>query len=138
MFTRPILTLDSTVVKVPNQVAKTHTPKSKNTNKVKQPILPLVRRLQEKRNKKNCKDQEMIQSSTTTDPGYLWESNKNTINITNKSKEVTPFPAGDNKAAMNRRESMRNTKTQMIQIRSTALEQSVKYFTGGLKQVSRP
>ena len=39
-----------------------------------------------------------------------WESNKNTINITNKSKEASPFPAGDHKAAMNRRESMRNTR----------------------------
>ena len=32
------------------------------------------------------------------------ESNKNTINITNKSQEVNPFPAGDHKAAMNRHE----------------------------------
>ena len=48
-----------------------------------------------------------------------WESNKNRTNITNKSQEVSPFPAGDNKAAMNRRESMRNTrhKTQMILMR---------------------
>ena len=38
------------------------------------------------------------------------ESNKNTINITNKSQEVNPFPAGDHKAAMNRCESMRNTR----------------------------
>ena len=40
----------------------------------------------------------------------IWESNKNTINITNKSQEVSPFPAGDYKAAMNRRESMGNTR----------------------------
>ena len=40
-----------------------------------------------------------------------WESNKNTINITNKSQEVSPIPAGDHKAAMNRCESMRS-KTQ--------------------------
>ena len=39
-----------------------------------------------------------------------WESNKNTINITNKSQEVNPFPAGYHKAAMNRRQSMRNTR----------------------------
>ena len=39
-----------------------------------------------------------------------WESNKNTINIINKSQEVSPFPAGDHKAAMDRRESMRNTR----------------------------
>ena len=28
-----------------------------------------------------------------------WESNTTTINITNKSQEVSPFPAGDHKAA---------------------------------------
>ena len=41
-----------------------------------------------------------------------WESNKITINITNKSQEVSPFPSGDHKAAMNtyRRESMTNTR----------------------------
>ena len=45
-----------------------------------------------------------------------WESNKITINITNKRQEVSPFPAGDHKAAMNRRESIKtqDTKTQMI------------------------
>ena len=37
------------------------------------------------------------------------ESNKNTINITNKSQGVSPT-AGNHKAAMNRRESMRNTR----------------------------
>ena len=40
----------------------------------------------------------------------IWESNKNTINFTNKSQEVSPFPAGDHKAAMSRRECMRNTR----------------------------
>ena len=39
-----------------------------------------------------------------------WESNKNTINVTNKSQEVSPYPAIDQKSAMNRRESMRNTR----------------------------
>ena len=38
-----------------------------------------------------------------------WESNTITINITNKSQDVSPFPSGDRKAAMNRRESMTNT-----------------------------
>ena len=28
------------------------------------------------RSKKGCKDQESIQSSTTPDPGYQWESDK--------------------------------------------------------------
>ena len=35
------------------------------------------------------------------------ESNNNTINITNKSQEVSPFPAGDHKAAINGRESIK-------------------------------
>ena len=39
-----------------------------------------------------------------------WESNKNTTNITNKLQEVSPVPAGDHKVAMNRFESMRNTR----------------------------
>ena len=38
------------------------------------------------------------------------ESNKSSINVTNKSQEVSPFPAGDHMAAMNRRESMTNTR----------------------------
>ena len=29
--------------------------------------------------KKGCKDQESIQSSTTPDPGYQWESDKLTV-----------------------------------------------------------
>ena len=40
-----------------------------------------------------------------------WEVTKTQVNITNKSQEVNPFPAGDRKAAVNRRESM---KTQGI------------------------
>ena len=39
-----------------------------------------------------------------------WESNKNTININDKSQEISSFPAADHKAATNRRESMRNTR----------------------------
>ena len=58
------------------------------------------------------------------------ESNKNTINIANKSQEVSPFSAGDHKAAMNRRKSMRTqyTRNTKIHLRSTALERSVKIF----------
>ena len=55
----------------------------------------------------------------------------NTNNITNKSQEVSPFSAGNHKAAMNSGESMRNTrhqKTQMIRKRSTTLKRSVKIF----------
>ena len=64
-----------------------------------------------------------------------WESNKNTINIPNKNQEVSPFPSGDPKSAMNRRESMTTTRqflktyiTQMIHLRSAALKRSVKLF----------
>ena len=39
-----------------------------------------------------------------------WKVTKNTISVTNKSQEVSPFPTRDHKAAMNRRESMRNTR----------------------------
>ena len=49
--------------------------------------------------KKEGKDQESMQSSTTPDPGYQWESD----NFTNESQEVSPFPAGDQKATINRR-----------------------------------
>ena len=41
--------------------------------------------------KKRCKDQESIQSSTTPDPGYQWESDKLTEDTTNESQEVSPF-----------------------------------------------
>ena len=44
-----------------------------------------------------------------------WESNKNTINITNKSQEVSPFPTSEHKAAINRRESIRNTRHKKTQ-----------------------
>ena len=58
---------------------------------------------------------------------------------TNKSQEVSPFPAGDHKAHVNRR-AQRHSKhkteeTKKIHKRSTALERSVKCFTGGLKPV---
>ena len=59
-----------------------------------------------------------------------WESNKTTINITNKSQEVSPFPAGDHKAAMNRCKAWQSQdiNNTMIQKRSTALKRSVKLF----------
>ena len=59
--------------------------------------------------KTDSKDQESTQSSTPPVPDTKWESNKITINIAKKSKHVSPFPSGDHKAAMNRRESMINT-----------------------------
>ena len=39
---------------------------------------------------KECKDQELIQSSTTPDPGY-----QSQLDIANESQEVSPFPADE-------------------------------------------
>ena len=52
---------------------------------------------------KGCIDQELIQSSTTPDPGYQWESDKLIVDTTNESQEVSPFQTGDHKAHINRR-----------------------------------
>ena len=57
-----------------------------------------------------------------------WESDKNQINIKTRDKRL-----GDHKPAMNRRESMTNTRhkynvTQINHKRSTTLEQSVNIF----------
>ena len=57
-----------------------------------------VKTPQTTQSKQGCKDQESIQSSTTPDPGYQWESDKLTVDTTNESQEVSPFPAGDHKA----------------------------------------
>ena len=63
------------------------------------------------------------------------------LDTTNESQEVIPFPAGDQKAHINRRTQRhskhKTEKTLKIHKRSTALERLVKYFTGGLKPVSR-
>ena len=60
------------------------------------------------------------------------------LDTTNESQEVSPFPAGDHKAHINRRaQSKHKTEknTKKIHKRSTALERSVKYFTGWLRPV---
>ena len=44
------------------------------------------------------------------------------INITNKSQEVSPFPVGDHKAAMDRSESMRNARHKLEEL--TVLKRS--------------
>ena len=57
--------------------------------------------------KKDGNDQESTQHCTTPDPGISHgKMTKSQIGITNKSQEVSPFPAGDHKAAMNIRENM--------------------------------
>ena len=60
--------------------------------------------------RKMVKSRKRYNQVTHQAKGTEWESNKNTINITNKSQNVSPFPAGDHKAVMNRRKSMRNTR----------------------------
>ena len=58
------------------------------------------------------------------------------LDTTNESQEVSPFPAGDHKAHLNRRAQRHSKhKTEQKHKRSTALEQLVKYFTGELKPV---
>ena len=57
------------------------------------------------------------------------------LDTTNESQDVSPLPAGDHKAHINRRANTGRKNTQKIHKRRTALERSVKYFTGGLKQV---
>ena len=75
---------------------------------------------QTKQSKYECKDQESIQSSTTPDPGYQWESDKLTVDTTNESKEVSPFPAGDHKVHIKRRaQRHRKHKTEQKHKRST-------------------
>ena len=53
--------------------------------------------------KKEGKDQESIQSSTTPDQEYHGKLATSQIHITNESQEVSPFPAGDPKASTNKR-----------------------------------
>ena len=52
------------------------------------------------KSKEEGKDQESIQSCTTPDLGHHMGNDKNTRkHITQESKEVSPLPAGDHKAA---------------------------------------
>ena len=90
------------------------------------------------KSKYGSKDQESIQSSTTPDPGYQWESDKVTVRHHKREPRGQPFPASDHKAYINRRaqrHSKHKTEKKNIHKGSTALERSVKHFTGGLKPV---
>ena len=66
------------------------------------------------------KDQESIQSSTTPDPDTNGNVTSSQLNTTNESQEVSPFPAGDYKAHINRR-AQRHSKhmTEQKHKRST-------------------
>ena len=68
-----------------------------------------VRKLAKIRNRNNQVPLPHLANDTT------WESDKTQLNITNEIREVSPFPTGDYKAAMNRRNSMTNTdQTQNV------------------------
>ena len=45
------------------------------------------------KSKKDGKDQESIQSSTTPDPGYQWESDNVTIRHHKREPRGQPFPS---------------------------------------------
>ena len=52
---------------------------------------------------KGAKIRNRYKISTTPDPGYQWECDKITyLDTKNESQEVSPFPAGDHKAHINR------------------------------------
>ena len=87
------------------------------------------------KSKKDGKDQERIQSSITSEPGYH-KGKKQKYNKHHHHQQEPrdqPFPADDHKAAMDRRKTMGNTrhKTQQMHKRSTALEQSVNILLKG-------
>ena len=67
-----------------------------------------------------CKDQESIQSRTTPDPGYQWESDKLKVRHHKQEPRASPFPAGDHKAHINRRAQRHSKpKTEQKHKRST-------------------
>ena len=75
--------------------------------------------------------------------GTIWKSDKNTRRCNKQeSHEVSPFPTGDHKAAMNRQDSMTDchkTKiTKRIHKRSTTLVRSVRKLPEGLTHLMVP
>ena len=63
-----------------------------------------------KTNKKTARIRNRYNQVPYLSQDTKWEGNKITINNTNKSQEVSTFPSGDHKAAMNRHESMTTTR----------------------------
>ena len=53
--------------------------------------------------KKEGKDRESIQSSSTSDQGYHGNVTHTQLNVANENQEVSHFPAGDHKASIYRR-----------------------------------
>ena len=69
---------------------------------------------------KSAKIRNRYNQCTTPGPGYQWESDKLTVDTTNESQEVSPFPAGDHKAHINRPAQRHNKhKTEQKHIGST-------------------
>ena len=54
------------------------------------------------KSKKESKDKESIQSSTTPDQDTNEKVTTSQLDITNESQEVSPFPAGGHKASTNK------------------------------------
>ena len=85
---------------------------------------------------KGAKIRYQVQHLTQDTNGKVTNSH---LDTTNENKEVNPFPAGAQKAHINRRAQRHSNHKTEKNIkdpqRSTALKRSVKYFTGGLKPV---
>ena len=64
------------------------------------------------KSKKESKDQESIQSSTTADPRYQWESDNFTTRYHKLEPRVSPFLGGDHKASIDRRAQKHNKTRQ--------------------------
>ena len=76
-----------------------------NTVQKNRAIMGYLRKVRKTARIKNRYNQEPHMSQDTK-----WDSNKITINITNKSQAVSHFPSRDDKAAMNRHKGMTNTR----------------------------
>ena len=64
--------------------------------------------------KKECKDQESINQAPHLNQGTNGKVTTSQLDITNESQEVSPFPAGDHKASINRRVRKHNkNKTEI-------------------------
>ena len=119
---------------------------STRTHIMRKPIFQIRNKIRFLQRKEEGKDQESIQSRTTPDPGTIWESDKNTrkhhIQHVQESQHGSSFPAGDHKAAMNRKGHMTKTNTQNTnnkrdQQKKLRLGTVSKKITRGLKHVSR-
>ena len=88
------------------------------------PVLSRRNDTHRNKSKKGRKNQEMIQSSITPDPGYHMENQQKYNKHHQHESRGHPNPACDHKAAMNRRKSITNTRQtkRTIHKRSTVLE----------------